>query len=55
MQKQFKKNEKFNIKNAYKLYNSSICVPSSANLTKKKILYIYKRLHSFYENFINSK
>lgn len=50
-QRLYKNNQKFEIKQSKKLYESAICVPSSANLTKKKILFIYKQIEIAYEKF----
>lgn len=36
-QKQFKKFQSYNIRNAYTLYNSSLCLPSSTGISKKNL------------------
>ena len=51
----YRKYQRYKITNSYKLFNYSICSPSSAKLTYKKIEYIEKSIKKSYENFINFK
>ena len=44
-QKPFRTFEKYKISRAPKLYNTSICLPSSSSLSKKEINYIYDNLY----------
>ena len=51
----YRKYQRYKITNSYKLFDYSICSPSSAKLTYKKIEYIEKSIKKSYENFINFK
>ena len=44
LQKQFRKYQNFNVKNALKLASNSLLLPSSSNLSKKEINRILKVL-----------
>ena len=40
--------EKFRLKDSVNIYNKSICLPSSINLSKKDISFISKKIKNFY-------
>ena len=50
MQEKYRKFQKYNLLLSEKIYNKSICVPSSINLKDKDIIFISRLIKKFYEN-----
>ena len=50
----YRKAQKYKITNSHKLFNYSICSPSSANLKLKDISYIFKYINQKYSKFLKS-
>ena len=40
MQKPFLNNQSFQVNNSFKIFNKSLCLPSSHSLTKKQLIFI---------------
>lgn len=55
IQKKFEIFQRFKIKDSKKIYDNSICLPSSAELTNKNIIEIAGKVKKFYENIIFRK
>ena len=53
LQLHLKKFEKFNVKNAIKFYQNSLCVPSDDNISESDVDKISKYIKKFYEIIIN--
>jgi len=54
-QKLYKYSQRFEIEESKKLYDTTVCVPSSPIITKKNVLFIYKEIEKAYKKYMENK